>query len=400
MGADKLDESTRRSLERLAHGIPGDLLPVQVELFFYGALVLHAQQRVDDTLSASTSTHGLRKHEIFWTSLYPVLRQAGYTLRRRYAPGWQHHGPQQINDEPSFWKRFPEAKPLDTWAFRAMPADCMRTGEKIVLKVLHTRRGHPNANEIDILRFLNEEPRRSHPHNVCVPVYDYIRIPKTERGDPELSLAVMPSLRRPAQLGHFWIYGIRLNVIKQSFEGLAFLHSLGITHRDICRSNIMFSPKGPPFCVYFIDFGLASQFDLRSLPQRVTWVGGQIQLPEVPYKSFTDRQPVDRSTRYDPFAADIYALYNTYLLDLTELPPFFNDLGELMQAPDPANRPHADECVQLFELELKQVPWRYLYRPTVPFRITYRVYGLKAATRNLVKTARAMFLYFLFGRTV
>ncbi|KZV83018.1 hypothetical protein EXIGLDRAFT_729055 [Exidia glandulosa HHB12029] len=399
MGADKLDDSTRRSLERLAHGISGDLLPVQVRLFFYGALALHDQHRVDDTLAASTSPHGLRKHEIFWTSLYPVLCQAGYTLRRRYAPGWQHHGPPQIDDDPSFWKRFPETQPLDTTSFRAMPADCMRTGEKVVFKVLHTRRGHPNADEINILRFLNEEPRRSHPHNVCVPVYDYIRVPKTEWEDPELSLAVMPSLRRPEQLGYFWIYGFVFHVIKQSFEGLAFLHSLGIAHRDICTSNIMFS-KGPPFRVYFIDFGLASQFDLRSLPQRVTWVGGKIQLPEVPHKSFTDRQPVDRSTRYDPFAADIYALYDTYLLDLTELPPFFNDLGELMHAPDPANRPRADECVQLFELELKRVPWQYLYQPTIPFRITYCMVGWKAAARHFVQTARAMFLFFLFGHTL
>ncbi|KZV89393.1 hypothetical protein EXIGLDRAFT_838572 [Exidia glandulosa HHB12029] len=401
MGADTLDESTRRSLERLARGIPGDLLPVQVGLFFYGALVLHAQQRVDDTLSASTSTHGLRKHEIFWTSLYPVLRQAGYTLHRRYAPGWQHHGPPQIDDDPSFWKRFPEAQPLDTTSFRAMPADCMRTGEKIVFKVLHTRRDHPSANEMNILRFLNEEPRRSHPHNVCVPVYDYIRIPKTERGiDPELSLAVMPSLQPSALLGVCRIYGFALHVIKQSFEGLAFLHSLGVAHRDICPSNIMLSSNGPPFRVYFIDFGLASQFDPHSLPQRVTWIGGQTELPEVPYVSFLDRRPVDPSMRYDPFAADIYALYDAYLLNLTTLLPFFDDLGDRMTAAVPAIRPHADECVQLFKLACKQVPWRRLYRPTIRIQITYRVDGWKAAARNLIQTARAMSWYILFGRTL
>ncbi|KZV98039.1 kinase-like protein [Exidia glandulosa HHB12029] len=396
---DLLSESARRSLERLARGIPGDLLPVQVELFFYGALALHDQQRVDDTLAASASPHGLKKHEIFWTSLYPFLRQAGYSLRRRYAPGWRHQGPPQMEGGPSFRKHFPEAQPLDTLSFRAMPADCMRTGEKIVFKVLHTRRGHPNAEEINILRFFNEEPRRSHPHNVCVPVYDYIRVPNTESStDPEISLAIMPSLRPSGLLGVCLIYGFALHVIKQSFEGVAFLHSLGIAHRDICPSNIMLSPNGPPFRVYFIDFGLASHFNPLSLPQRVTWTGGQTELPEVPYISALDRQPVDRSIRYDPFAADIYALYDAYLLKLTA--PCFDDLGDRMTAADPANRPDADECVQLFKLACKQVTWRRLYRQTLTFTIVYRSDGWKAAAQNRVQTARAMCWYFLFGRTL
>lgn len=113
-------------------------------------------------------------------------------------------------------------------------------------------------------------------------------------------------------------------------QGLAFLHSHGIAHRclihwqyrdftlsndgyrrDICSKNIMLSPSGPPFRVYLIDFGLASQFAPQSLPQRVTWTGGQIELPEVPLHSVWDRSPVDASVRYDPFAADIFALYRT-----------------------------------------------------------------------------------------
>lgn len=105
---------------------------------------------------------------------------------------------------------------VQPFSFRAVPAVSMRTGAKTVLKVLHTRRGHPNANEIDILKYLNEEPRRSHPHNICVPVHDYIRVPSTSSIiEPELSIAVMPALRPSIRFEDCIICGFVLHGIKQ-----------------------------------------------------------------------------------------------------------------------------------------------------------------------------------------
>ncbi|KZV82836.1 hypothetical protein EXIGLDRAFT_729267 [Exidia glandulosa HHB12029] len=364
MGADMLNEPARRSIERLVREVPGDLLPVQVELFFYGALALHDQHRVDDILASSATPYALNKHELFWTSLYPILRQAGYTLRARYAPGWQHHGPQQVKGDSSFWGKFPEARALHPFSFRAVPAVSMRTGANTFLKVLHTRRGHPNANEIDILKYLNEEPRRSHPHNICVPVHDYIRVPSTSsKIDPEISIAVMPALRPSIRFEDCMICGFVLHGIKQLLQGLAFLHSHGIAHR-------------------------------------VTWTGGQIELPEVPLHSVWDRSPLDASVRYDPFAADIFALYQACYMNFERLGPFFEDLCDRMEATDPAKRPSAADCVRLFQREFERLPRRCFYRATYSLKAARIVDGWAGVAHTLVHRALAVCWFWIFGDTV
>jgi len=48
--------------------------------------------------------------------------------------------------------------------------------------------------------------------------------------------------------------GNKIDVIRQAAQGLSYIHSHGIIHRDICPKNILVSEKGD---VKIIDFGLA-----------------------------------------------------------------------------------------------------------------------------------------------
>ncbi len=69
------------------------------------------------------------------------------------------------------------------------------------------------------------------------------------------------------------IRGRRQAILAQVCEALAYLHSKGITHRDLKASNLKITPRGE---VKLLDFGIA----FKEGSKRVTRVGAIIGTPE------------------------------------------------------------------------------------------------------------------------
>ncbi|KZW01296.1 hypothetical protein EXIGLDRAFT_761042 [Exidia glandulosa HHB12029] len=185
-----------------------------------------------------------------------------------------------------------------------MCAKSLWTGERVCLKIVASSLTDPHGQERDILQYLNTEPHRSHPDNPCVPnpIYEFSSFLSLAEpgafGDliPCLSIAVMPALEQ-LYYQRLPTKALYLDVIEQSLRGLAYLHSLGIVHRDLCRQNFVLSTRGPPFRLYFIDFGLVQRYPTADKAPRTIWQGGWVKVPEV------REYP---SEPYDPFKADIY----------------------------------------------------------------------------------------------
>lgn len=230
-------EPFRATFARLLRDVPGSFLSFdQVELFHYAVYLLLEQERIDDVVGSSTGRFGLQKHELVWTALYDFLHDYGYKLSARYKPGWRQRGTPSDRADHEY-RRHPDSEPLDVgcimlvssqrWltafvqeqAFRTARVTCTRTGQPAILKILFTRPCHTSAREIDILRFLNSEPLRSHPHNICVPVHTFIECPSLRHGPPgySFSLAVMPCLRH-FDVADCGIAAFSLHVMKQGLE--------------------------------------------------------------------------------------------------------------------------------------------------------------------------------------
>ncbi|KAF8756410.1 Protein kinase domain [Rhizoctonia solani] len=133
-----------------------------------------------------------------WVGYQPYLLSKGYQLRPRYRPGWF----------PS-WKLNSQDSTLseDAWA-------------AIAYRTLDAVRTQEGRYELDILRRFSSTQLSNIEENHVVPILDDFKIPDIEGGD-------------------FYIY----DFLRQVFEGLLFLHSYGVAHRDIASANIMMDAR-------------------------------------------------------------------------------------------------------------------------------------------------------------
>ncbi|KZV88219.1 kinase-like protein [Exidia glandulosa HHB12029] len=392
------DSQTNDAMKRLWKGVPGKLATLpQKELFRMAALLLDEQGRVDDVIaSASTPLFGIERHELFWVALFPYLRDCGYRLRARYAPGWRYTGsvvegawPRNIRDgfqgspvERDEYARDPNSQPLSIFAFRTIHAICEATNEDVVIKVLCSEKGRIGSKELEILRFLNEEHRRSHPHNHCVPVSAFLDFPATDVDIPssEFSFVVMPALQDVK-------FGLRdcltrafaLNLFQQAVEGVAYLHSLGIVHRDISQGNVMTTTGGPPHKLYLIDFGLARR--VNPVSPQAHWIGGRWTPPEINSKEFRPS--------YDPYKVDVYNVARLFSFLLHSRNDGFKALAARMEEADPEKRCAADEALQACRQLMRSLPpWQaYRFSPHLHF------IGLKDVRRALTRYVPEVYRY-------
>ncbi|KAH9888332.1 kinase-like domain-containing protein [Cubamyces lactineus] len=290
--------------------------------------------------------YNLLPKEKFWQARFRYLNDRGYLLRPRYRPGWKPSW-QDTNLDPTFCE-----DSILLIDYQLMDATRLSDSELVAIKLFPKRR-----QEEQIAQFFSSI---SDPRNHCVKVHEILPDPQ----DPRLGLMVMPFLR-PCNNPEFATVGDVIEFVDQTLEGLAFMHSHNIAHRDIATSNIMMDAKplypggyhpvrlgytpdalypvsalpraGRNVHYYYIDFGVSSWFQPGDSP----YVIGDVGRAEVPELSET--------VPYDAFKVDIYALGSVYFKEFGNKyknTDFLEPLIELMKRERPQERPTAEQTLQ------------------------------------------------------
>ncbi len=89
------------------------------------------------------------------------------------------------------------------------------------------------------------------------------------------------------------------HMFKQLIDAVAYLHSLGIVHRDIKMENIMFTLSGQ---LKLSDFGLSRHFSPELIFSEKHLITGQSGTPAYLAPEQLDDKP------YDPFVSEIWQL--------------------------------------------------------------------------------------------
>ncbi|KAJ7168803.1 kinase-like domain-containing protein [Mycena filopes] len=325
-----------------------------------------APQKEQATYILPTRT-SLGTRELEWAHYQPFLEQKGYMLRPRYRPGWVAEcltpGKRPQDCEDGLWTG---AEVLD--------ATRMSDGAPVVLKMLWGA-----SAEVAICEFLSKQsdPERSRniPILEVIPMYDI----------PDWCFLVMPRMR-PCHAPEFATIGEFTEFMEQVLEGLVFLHSKRIAHRDICTMNIVMDASqmvpngshflrpntsdgvhflndtptedgtpypGPdviksrtnvaPMRYYYIDFGLSVHFQSSEVDTRVLGICGRLRkyIPEI-----------SETVPYDPFKVDVRLVGEmawTELLEHYEGLDFMIPFVKNFRRRDPRHRPDAGKALALFK---------------------------------------------------
>jgi serine/threonine protein kinase len=200
------------------------------------------------------------------------------------------------------------------------------------------------------------------PANHSVPILDTFEDPL----DKSISYLVMPFLRL-TDSPPFEVVEEVLDFADQILEGLVFMHSHGVAHRDCSLKNVLldathmyplgFHPVEDVYLddittlapviprleagvkYYFVDYGISSYFPAGSQRELVLGVAGRDQ----------DVPELSNNVPYDPFKVDIFTVGNVlrseFQTNYTNL-RFFTPLIEHMTQTDPSRRPSAEQALQ------------------------------------------------------
>ncbi|TFK39427.1 kinase-like domain-containing protein [Crucibulum laeve] len=305
----------------------------------------------------------LYPRETFWRDHQPWLKENGYLLRPRYQPDWVASW---IKD-PTTKRIFCEDGHVAPWE-HILDAIRISDGVQVMLKRIELAK---SPKEVEIGRMFSSPPLVSDPRNHCAGTWDVLKIP--DKNDE--FIIVMPLLQE-FENPPFETVGEVVDLCRQLFEGLQFMHSNNVAHRDCKCNNIMMDgaplysqPVHPllpgtrrdwagtvkpstrtriPVKYYFVDFGLSRKYDDGVVRlQRPPW-GGDRTVPE-----FAKGDPCN------PFPVDVYCLGNvirSYFLEGDHIHPatrsfsFIKELIDDMVQDDPKARPNMDEVVNRFAI--------------------------------------------------
>ncbi|KAL5530913.1 hypothetical protein ACEPAG_3789 [Sanghuangporus baumii] len=345
------------------------------------------------------SLFDLTEGEKWWGTRFSMLESHGYRLRERLRPGWV---PPWITDpnlapescEDSACNLFPQI----TDATRVVDGSC------VMIKKISK-----GSNEKSIAVFLSSiKDEKNH----CVPIVDTF----PDDTDDDIEYIVMPLLRA-FNSPPFTIVNEVVDFFRQTLEGIAFLHSLNVAHRDCSDSNIMLDgtsiyPHGfhpvfqdrsrdwmgrakfdtrsssPEVKYYFTDFGISTRFNESDKDRLVTGCICQVDVPEL-----SDTVP------YDPFLVDIYLIGDVYkrhfIAEYSNL-EFLRPLVDLMVQTDPARRPRANDALKRLDSLVSQksgyfLRWKLLERKTG--RFARYIINLKCASREGIFMARKLIAF-------
>ncbi|KAJ6560390.1 hypothetical protein B0H19DRAFT_1028047 [Mycena capillaripes] len=338
-----------------------------------------------DGLPIDPTWSELGEQERVWASFQSFLEESGYMLRPRYRPGWfLPHGIGPWESETAIAS---ERLVLD--------ATRIADGAQVVLKIVETC-----SPETDIGRFLtNEAGAPAH----ILSVLDLLEVPEQN----EYAFMVLPRMRDCCDPKFETIAEVA-EFVRQVLEGLVFLHSKNIAHRDICTENLvmdashmvpggfhyvwpMMSSDGlhhlepytgddsDPFVIksrtqagpikyHFIDFDLSVHFPSYKARALVTGDCGRLQkhVPEI-----------SDTMAYDPFKVDVRLLgemlHRDFILRYTGL-DFITPLTQKLRRRHPAHRPEAAEALALFQLLISKMSAAELTEPILE-RTTWTQFG-------------------------
>ncbi|GBE85429.1 predicted protein [Sparassis crispa] len=268
--------------------------------------------------------------------------------------------------------------------------DAVRKSDGMLVSIKTVKR---DGDEVRIASYLSRLEVSSHPLNRCVPVLDIFPDPLKH----DAAFMVMPYFR-PFDDPEFSAIGEVTEFVRQTLEGLTFLHSQRVAHRDCAAANIMMdgsplypqghhpqrtesSPNGifllsplsridHPVRYYFIDFGISTLFEDGQSPYVVGREGRDKELPEL-----SDDVP------YNAYKVDIFILGNLFKRDFLQVKyyglEFLDPLVKAMTARDPAHRPDAEVALSIYHdirrgLNPPLLRWRLRPRDeSAPERILY-----------------------------
>ncbi|KAJ6579219.1 hypothetical protein DFH09DRAFT_913548 [Mycena vulgaris] len=322
----------------------------------------------------------LGDRERVWASYQPFLEQRGYMLRPRYRPGWVSEA-ETTGKDPHLCE-----DSIPAGSCEILDATRICDGAQVVLKIVETV-----SAETAISAFLTSEPgAEKHAIQVLELIQLYDR--------PEWAFMVMLRMRTSNDLPFFTTVHEFTEFVQQVLEarnilpfdagnltvcqGLVFLHSKNIAHRDICCFNIVVDPwrlipggfhfiisgtsdgvnrlefygasessprimrsrfAAGPMKYYYIDFGLSVHFPSPEARARVTGACGRLRkhVPEI-----SDTVP------YDPFKVDVRLVgemlrseFLHFYAGLDFVIPFVRKL----RRDNPQRRPDAAVALALFQ---------------------------------------------------
>ncbi|KAG6910423.1 hypothetical protein DXG01_010778 [Tephrocybe rancida] len=324
----------------------------------------------------------LTQGEILWRDHYNFLKEHGYTLRKRYEPGWV---PSWLNTSQ---KPRSCEDGLRAPNYQILDVTCV-DGSLAAVKRVDVKK-HPE--ELALTKHMSSGAFVSHPRNHCVPILDIIDPPEGSH----TAFIVMPFLFE-LDFPSFETIGEVVECCRQIFEGLLYMHENNVVHGDCKRDNIMAdtlhlfnAPPHPvrsymkrdfsgiiskpvprtlrPVKYFLIDFDLSKVYRPEDAPflRDPPW-GGDSTVPE---------HQIPGGPPCDPFAVDVYCLGNVvkhYFFDGVDSRrpalqglEFLRELANDMVNSEPTKRPSMAEVVSRFDVIIAGLGNWTLRSPLVP----------------------------------
>lgn len=316
-----------------------------------------------------------------WRDRQPFLESHGYMLRPRYHANWSPSWT-GTNRDPTFCE---DSILLN----KHNVIDAIRLSDGLGVSVKTT----PNdSQEVAIATFVSSLDLLDDPSNHCVKLLEVLPDPL----HADRSLMIMPYLR-PFDDPEFGAIGEVVDFVKQTLEGICFLHKHRIAHRDCAAANIMMDgrplyPKGHhpirrdhsvdamyelsplpridhPVRYHVIDFGISTRFPVGSSTYVTGLKGRDKDVPEL-----------SADVPYDAMKVDIFTLGNLYHKEFVQKYhglDFLKPLIGAMTQRQPERRPAAEVALAIFEdissrLNSSLLRWRLRSRAeSQPERVLY-----------------------------
>ncbi|KAI0374615.1 hypothetical protein BV20DRAFT_1048669 [Pilatotrama ljubarskyi] len=308
--------------------------------------------------------------EAVWKPLYPFFRQHGYTFWKqdrgvilmpdeddvenimKYSSGFayatQHRGigPEVGSINNIFG--FESLNPLCRAARR-------RNGQDVVVRVLAI--GDSGREHVDILKLISMGPYAFYNDNHAIPVWDFVEF-------EGITFGVFPKVGfRMLEAYGYWAknsVGDVVDMILQCLEALAFIHSLGIAHRDAFKDNFLIQwhpeslkaehiPRSRPR-VFLTDFEVAVQFSGETPTEECVLAGypmGGSYPSDIKKYARAVPPEVTSGEPYNAFMLDVWQ-FGKSLEDFKSTIPKIDQILETLRLPDASARLpsfYAMECL-------------------------------------------------------